>query len=358
MILDIYYLLMITFIMAITNAKPHMNHNLPEHLRNGALLHHYSIVTSYEHSFEDKAEGDCGLLFNIAVKEYKNHPNTFATLTDQYETLENTQFDAKRCKHTVGAYTWVLLIAEDDNAECMIHIPLDIRNYTKNDKDKYPLLLETYAEAAIKEHDSYCVNKYIIGKFDDALHNSNRLNEGLMDSSLNGYQEIMREDEASVLDLPEEKEEAEEEENDGQQQDQYDENEDYEHPQADIPSRDYILHTLRDDKKYERARHARRNAIHESYVDCEKKDLQRIKDLYAAAVIEQQTPGLVLYDENIFNCEVYHGVVSKYRAEIRLNGKIHDAKGFISPIENNMDFTMHSRDEFKASDTQNYYEIL
>lgn len=241
-------------------AKPMMISKLPAHNLEGALLSHFNHVTRYDHSFEGLSEGDCGFLFRIAVQEYNDNLSTRTELAGVNKVLKNADFGQSRCRHTSEAFTWILLVVSDDKSECEVHVPLDLRNYAKDDSETYPLLNEYYALEAVKENDTICKllndRNYDVGEITDheAEHFDSTLFSRPDESELGNESSEVSFDEFNP----------------------FEESTDVNALLAQVPSREYTLHlnetpdtTETQPTPFQR-RHKRHDAIHIKFETCNK----------------------------------------------------------------------------------------
>ena len=123
---------------------------------DNVLLSHLHHLTRYEHTFNGQDKGSCGVLFDLAVEQYKaNMQNKNIMLIADDLLEEGNSFSQSDCEHVSEGYTWVLLKISDDEKNCDIHIPLNLKNYEHDDED-HPLLNMHYALEAISDRDSHC----------------------------------------------------------------------------------------------------------------------------------------------------------------------------------------------------------
>lgn len=269
-----------TFITSLTIlllAQTHKTTDFGAKPSDSVLLGHYNYLTRYDHSFEDLPKGDCGELFQLSVNQYNEHLKSDKSMALVNMLLEDSEFDENECKHVSGGYTWVLLRTENEGTICEVHVPLDLRNYDKEDREDHPLFNKKYAERAIRERDTWC---YYIDE------------ESL--------------EKKEIIYIPPQEAYYEEKSTDADLNNSF--NTDSNHSSNHID--------------YQEIEH---NDDHGSLFimeECTQEDKQRVLDLYAAEIIKDKAIGYVIYTENIFNCRAGHHGASTYIAEIRVNEEL------------------------------------
>lgn len=257
---------------------------------------HFDFLTRYEHSFNHIQEGDCGILFDIAVQQLKSHEDFLNMLPLVKEKLKSSNFDRKKCKHVSSGYTWVLLVLQDANMTCEVHLPLDLRNLDKDDNETYPIFNKKYAERAIKDKSSWC---YTVDEKSGQKHE--KLSEINTVLYPNKYQEMKYNSDSgnefhdinyknvNHLTVPFKTTKSD---------------------SSDNNVEDIALYNRRTDKK----------GVNLLKLDkCTKEDKLRILELYAAEIIKDKAVGYQIYTENISDCKVNHDNVDTYIAKIHLN---------------------------------------
>ena len=289
MSIKISLIVLLSLMVVVDNKNPNMNHKIPVELQDETLLQHFSFVTSYEHSFENQTEGDCGSLFEIAVKEYDEIISKFVNLDDLVRLYGSTKFEASKCKHTYNAFSWVLLVVEDDLAMCEVHVPLDFRNYFQNNNPLNSVLVEEYAKAAIDHGQTHCINKRT-----DSIVNQDE--ENLLQVVLYNI------DEKKLSDPKKFEEEVERIED--------------------------SLVTIDSIEPVNGLSHIDGLDINDfnHFINCTIEDKKRVIDLYAAAIITSKIPGIVIYTENILNCRTYSEHSEAYITYIALNDQKYFAR--------------------------------
>lgn len=273
--------------LVLTDAVPNLMHRISHDLHYDTFGEHFFHVTRYEHSFRQSTEGKCGVLFNLAVKEYENHLKGTKQFTGVDKLLKNADFDSSKCEHAFGAFSWVLLVVQNGQYRCNVHIPLDVRNY-KTHSPEESILEQHYAVEAVKKEDTNCHLPYS-SEDDEVIHDEE-------DSEVQNQQSnIGQEIDGSVNNGSEDEDNLED---------------DFE---AEIPNRGYSLHLHPSESSN------KKNMDSNIAEDCNTEDLERVKDLYAAAVVKGNAAGFVLYNENIIDCKVIRGTVTVYDAEFNLN---------------------------------------
>lgn len=264
---------------------------------DNVLTDHFRYFTRYAHSFDKNLEdGECGELFETAVSQYEKHLMGLPEFLEVDHMLESFNFDASKCKHVSGGYTWVLLQVQEDRTICRVHVPLDLKNYDKDSEEVYPLLNFQYAMDAVKEQDTGCVYLNSAGVERKQYKMVPKISEAQQEDDNNAP---ARKHEDSNEDDWEDMSDKEQEQNSNQQNIDLDE-----------------------DESTHSSTHQNHKSASKSMAACTDEDKKRILELYAAEITRSQAPGFVIYTQNIFNCKASHDSTHTYSAEFRLNGHV------------------------------------
>jgi len=300
------------------------------------LLAHYNHLTRFEHSFEHLPKGDCGKIFDIAEEQYNLHMKSKFTLALVDKMLENSSFDRTQCKHVSGAYTWVLLVAEEDNVTCEVHMPLDLRNYEKDDREKHPLLRVDYAEKAILEKNSWCYHidaetqekreVVYFPKVEAFYQEAPVITREIHEESYPKIDAYYQEAPVYTIHKTVHSSDLDQNEEDQTQMKKF-------NMKINIDDENNSNTDLNDDIGEQLSTHQeQKEGITAFMNECTHEDKLKILDLYAANIVGSHEVGFQIYTENVINCRAGHDEVDTYAAEIILDDHlcdfhvVHDAK--------------------------------
>ena len=316
---------MLIFTIICTLCLAHREIDDLEGLQSDSVLEeHFEKLTKYDHSFDEAQEGNCGVFFDLAVEELKRHQDFQDKLLSFSKTLDDANFDQNKCKYVLGAYSWVLLAIDDASVKCEVHVPLDLRNLGKEDKETYPLFNQRRAEMAIKKGDSWC---YTVDAESEEKHK---------EISMPKREAFFQKMPATLYNLDSDKV-IEDEEDNGDllrktlRPTEYESNDD----EDEEDNRDFLNRTIRptgnkssddDDEEQDtllfNRKRERRGGMLLNANECTEEDKLRILELYAAEIIKDQALGYQIYTENIFDCKAAHHNVDTYMAKIHLNDAV------------------------------------
>lgn len=309
-------ILIISTLACILIAEKATAADFPDMPVDDVLLEHFNNLTKYDHSFAGLPMGDCGDLFDLAVKLYNENMKDKFHMLAVNNMLKKSSFDANKCQHTKDAYSWVLLRVENasENQVCEVHMPIDLRNIKFEDREKYPLYVDRHANLAIKKKESWC---YSIDE------ETNEKREFIMRPPLN---EPVFENHVITMSQTTEYVVTQNKFNQVQGKKFYAQptqgtlrieeasNEDQSSSWEDIDDEEEVEEDTAPIRKRER-----RNGVLVTLEDCTEEDKHRIIELYDAEIVMDKAAGFIVYTENIANCKASHGTVHTYVAEIKLN---------------------------------------
>lgn len=251
-----------TIMMLIITSKLAMaglNNDSDNYSLQNPLDFHINHANRYEHEFDDRAVGTCGDLFDFAKREFDNNMKAYPELALVDQLLEKESFLPELCNHTTGAFTWVLLVVKDEQKTCEVRVPLNLKSQIEN--SQHALFAEDQAKMAIDKKETWC---YIL--------------------DVNTGERV----EAKIH------QEANDEE----------------------PIRNEIDHdgNVRDIEEG--------NGYTININGCTKSDKRQLLSLYAASVIQEEQPGLVVYTENISKCKLEYNSDKTFTAEFSFNDKV------------------------------------